>query len=62
MRRREKMSNLLVIDVYKKGTNQHTSMPDYHIEVKSGEINYVWDLVSALKEIALGSRGVKEDV
>lgn len=56
------MSNLLVIDVYKKGTNQHTSMPDYHIEVKSGEINYVWDLVSALKEIALGSRGVKEDV
>jgi hypothetical protein len=35
------MSNLLVIDVWKKGTNQYTSMSDYHIEVKSGEINYV---------------------
>ena len=52
------MSNLLVINVWKKGTNQYTSMPDYHIEVKSGEINYLWDLVSALKRIA--ERGKKE--
>jgi len=58
------MSNLLVIDVWEKGTNQHVSMPDYHIEVKSGEINYVLDLVSALKGIVTGVNkgGVKEDV
>jgi hypothetical protein len=52
------MSNLFVIDIWEKGTNQHTSLPDYHIEVKSGEINYVWDLVTALKGIA---EGVKKD-
>jgi hypothetical protein len=55
------MSDLLVIDVWQKGTNQYTSMPDYHIEVKSGEIDYVWDLISALKGIALRSREVEED-
>ena len=52
------MSNLLEISVWKKGTNQYTSMPDYHIEVKSGEIDYIWDLVSALKGIA---EGMKKD-
>jgi hypothetical protein len=48
------MSNILVINLWKKGTNKYTSEADYHIEVDPGEINYVWDLVSALKEIALG--------
>lgn len=52
------MSNLLVINVWKKETNQHTSMPDYHIEVKSGEIDYVWNLVRALEGIA---EGMKKD-
>jgi hypothetical protein len=50
-KREKKMSDLLVINVWKKGTNQHTSMPDYHIEVKSGGIDYVFELVSALKGI-----------
>jgi hypothetical protein len=50
------MSNLLVINVWKKGRNQYTSMQDYHIEVKSGEIDYVWDLITALKGIAEGGK------
>lgn len=48
------MSNLLIKNIWKKGTNQYTSTADYHIEVSPGEINYVRDLVSAVKEIAHG--------
>ena len=32
------MSELLVIDVWKKGTNKYTSEADYHIEVESGRL------------------------
>lgn len=48
------MSDLFVIAVWKKGTNQYTSMPDYHIEVSPGTINYFGDLISALERIAEG--------
>jgi hypothetical protein len=48
------MSNLFVMDVWKKGTNQYTSMPDYHIEISPGEINYFRDLISALEGIGEG--------
>jgi hypothetical protein len=50
----EKMSNILIINIWKKGTNKYTSEADYHIEVDPREIDYVWNLVSALKEIAKG--------
>lgn len=46
------MTTLLKINIWKKGTNQHTSMPDYQIEIEDGDTYIIGELIEAIKEIS----------
>jgi hypothetical protein len=46
------MTTFLEIDIWKKGTNKQTSMPDFQIEISQGDIHTVSDAIGALMEIA----------
>jgi len=58
--KRAKMSEILVINIWKKGSDQYTTRPDYHIEVDQGEINHISNLVYAIEEIAKAIKDVKK--
>ena len=46
------MSSILVINMWKKGTNRYTSEADYHIEIDQGETYQVSALIDAIGKIA----------
>ena len=57
------MTTLFEIDVWKKGTNQYTSMPDYQIDIKDGDTYKLTSLIESLTLLAekLIEKGKKED-
>ena len=44
--------SVLVINIWKKGTNRYTSEADYHIEIDQGETYEVSALIHAIGDIA----------
>lgn len=46
------MTTILEVNIWKKGTNKQTSMPDYQIEISEGDLHKVTDTISVLMEIA----------
>ena len=57
------MTTLFKINVWKKGTNQYTSMPDYQIEITEGDTYKLTSLIESvtlLMEKMIEERG-KED-
>ena len=46
------MTTLLKINIWKKGTNKQTSMPDYQIEIEEGDSYKVGELIEAIVEIS----------
>ena len=46
------MTTILKINIWKKGTDQHTSMPDYQIEIKEGDSYMISGLIDAITEIS----------
>lgn len=50
--KKAKMSSILVISIWKKGTNRYTSEADYHIEIDQGETYQISALIGAISEIA----------
>lgn len=43
------MTTLLKIDIWKKGTNKYTSMPDYQIDIEEGDSNMLRELIAAIR-------------
>ena len=52
------MTTLFKIDVWKKGTNQYTSMPDYQIVIKDGD---TYKLTSLIEYVTLLMEKMKEE-
>jgi hypothetical protein len=46
------MTTLLKINIWKRSTNRHTSMPDYEIEIEEGDSYKIGELIEAIKEIS----------
>ena len=46
------MAAFLTVDIWKKGTNKQTSMPDYQIEISQSDLHTISEGIDALKEIA----------
>ena len=57
------MTALCKIDIWTKGTNEYTSMPDYRIEIKDGDTYKVTALIESLTILAekMIERMEKED-
>jgi len=57
------MSKVCEITVWKKGTNQYTSMPDYRIDIEEGYTYKVTSLIESITLLAekLIEKGKKED-
>ena len=51
--------SIVVINIWKKGTNRYTSEADYHIEVDQGETYQVSALIQAISEIANAIKDVE---
>lgn len=47
------MSILLKISIWKKDTNQYTSMPDYQIEIKDGDSYIISSILRSLDSVLL---------
>ena len=45
------MTTLFEIDVWKKGTNRYTSMPDYQIEIKEGDTYKLTSLIGSATDL-----------
>lgn len=45
------MTTLLKIKIWKKGTNQYTSMPDYQIEIEEGDSSKIGEVIDTIKGI-----------
>lgn len=43
------MATILKINIWKKGTNQYTSMPDYQIEIEEGDSYMLRELIDAIR-------------
>lgn len=54
------MSRFLEVDIWKKGTNKMTSMPDYQIEISESDLHTVSEGIEALMEIANALKEVKK--
>ena len=46
------MTTIFNIDIWKKGTNRYSSMPDYQIEISEGEIAKLTELIDAIMKLA----------
>ena len=44
--------SMLKVNIWKKGTDKHTSMPDYQIEIDQGETYPISAMVNAINAIA----------
>jgi len=53
------MATFLTVDIWKKGTNKQTSMPDYQIELSESELHIVSEGIEALEDIAKALKEIK---
>lgn len=44
----DKMTTLLKINIWKKGTNKQTSMPDYQIDIEEGDSYKIRELIDSI--------------
>jgi hypothetical protein len=44
----KEMTTLLKINIWKKGTNKETSMPDYQIEIEEGDSYKIRELIDVI--------------